>query len=116
MFRVSLLIRAIPSILYELGDLVWFSYRTGDRKTAATATLWLVSTLFLIGFAIDAIISVIQGKSVELTSLFLVASLPISMWIAREVIIAVLTVVGRIIALSGSDSSAEFHPKSASKV
>ena len=101
MFRVGLLIRAIPSILAELVALCWYSYRTGDRRMAAAALIWLSSTTALVAFTVAAVLTAVQGGEVQLRGPALAASVPIAMWIARELIGIVLLLAGRLLALFG---------------
>lgn len=103
MFRAGLLIRAIPSILAELVALCWYSYRTGDRQMAAAALVWLTSTTALVAFTLSAVVTAINGGEVQLRGPALAASVPIAMWVAREVIGALLLIVGRVLALFGRD-------------
>ncbi len=103
MFRAGLLLRALPSILAELVGLVWYGYRSGNRAAAAAALTWLATTVALLAFAIDAVLSVLTGGEVQLRGPFLVASLPIAIWLARELMGILMLVVGWLISLFGPE-------------
>lgn len=103
MFRAGLLIRSLPSILAELVSLCWYSYRTGRREMAAAALIWLTSTAALISFTVSGILTAIRGGEVQLVGPVIAASVPIAMWIARELLGALMLVAGRILALFGRD-------------
>ncbi len=103
MFTVGILLRALPSIVAELVSLVWYAYRTGDRGMAGAALVWLTSTVTLVGFLMAGVVSAINGGEVHLRGPILVASLPVSMWLARELVAALLAIAGRLLALFGRD-------------
>jgi uncharacterized integral membrane protein len=102
-FTIGVLLRALPSIVAELVSLVWYAYRTGDRSMAGAALVWLVSTLALFAFLVSGVLTAINGGEVEVKGPMLAASLPIAMWLARELVTGVLTLVGRVLALFGRD-------------
>lgn len=116
MFRIYMLARALPSILKELVSLIWYSYRTGDRRTAGVALIWLVSTLLLIGFAASALASAVQGQPVELTGLFLAASLPVAMWLGHEIVMALMLAIGRLLVMFGQEPTIDLAHKSTEKL
>ncbi len=103
MIRVTSLLRALPSIIVELGSLVWYAYRTGDRGMAAAALVWLTCTLGLAAMLISGALTALQGGEVQVRGPLLIASMPIAMWLARELISSLLTAVGWILALLGRD-------------
>ncbi len=110
MFRVGLLLRALPSILFELMSLVWYSYRTGDRRMAVVALTWLTSLVLLIGFAASAVVGAVRGEQVELKGTFLAASIPAWMWIARELLALLASLLGRLLSLVGLRPAADLGP------
>lgn len=95
MYRLGMLLRALPSILAELLSLIWYAYRTGDRRMATAALVWLTCTVTLIAFGLAALVAVFRGGEIHLRGPFLAASLPIAMWIARELVSAALAFVHR---------------------
>ena len=103
MFRIVTLVRVLPAILAELVSLVWYAYRTGDRSMAAAALVWLSTTLVLAALAISSVMTALHGGEVQLRGVMLVAAIPVSMWVARELIGMLMALVGRIIALVGPD-------------
>ncbi len=103
LYRTGMLFRALPSILAELAALAWYGYRSGDRAAALAALVWLCSTLGLVAFAAHAVLAVLQGEEVQLRGPFLLASLPISMWLARELVSLLMLVAGWLIMLLGRD-------------
>ena len=103
MFRAGLLIRSLPSILAELVSVCWYSYRTGRSEIAAPALIWLTSTVALLSFPASAILTPIRGGEVQLLGPVIAASVPIAMWIARELLSILMLLAGCILALLGRD-------------
>ncbi len=103
MFRIGLLLRALPAILAELVSLIWYAYRTGDRGVAAAALVWLTSTVALVSFSANALLTALNGGEVHLRAPALIAAVPLSMWLARELLGTLLRVVGWLLAALGSD-------------
>ncbi|MDQ3327872.1 MAG: hypothetical protein M3506_05040 [Chloroflexota bacterium] len=103
MFRIGLLLRALPSILAELVSLIWYAYRTGDRGVAAAALVWLTSTVALFSFSANALLTALNGGEVQLRAPALIAAVPLSMWLARELLGTLMRLVGWLLALLGAD-------------
>ena len=103
MFRLAMLLRALPAILAELVSLIWYAYRTGDRAVAAAALVWLTSTVALFSFAANALLTALNGGEVQLRAPALVAAVPLSMWLAREMLGTVLRLLGWLLAAFGDD-------------
>lgn len=103
MFRAGVLLRALPSILGELVSLVWYSYRTGDRRTAAAALIWLASTVALVSLSMNAVLTAVNGGEVQLRGPVIAAAIPIAMWVARELLSVLLMAIGWCLALFGRD-------------
>ena len=99
MFRLGLLFRALPSILAELVSLVWYAYRGGDRRMAAAALTWLCATLALSGFLVNGVLVAAWGGEVHIVGPFLVASIPLAVWLANEAITAVVSLLVRFTEL-----------------
>lgn len=98
MFRVGILLRALPSILGELLSLVWHGYKTGDRRAAAAALLWFVSTVALLSFGVAGVLTALGGGEVQLRGPVVAASLPIAMWLSRELASWFLLAVGWLLS------------------
>ncbi len=103
MFRLGILIRALPAILGELVGLVWYAYQTGDRRLALAALVWLTSTVTLISLTVNAAMVTVHGGEVNLKGPFIAASVPVAMWVARELVNLILTAVGWMLSLFGTD-------------
>ncbi len=103
MFRIGLLLRALPSILAELVSLIWYAYRTGDRGVAAAALVWLTSTVALFSFSANALLTALNGGEVQLRAPALIAAVPLSMWLARELLGTLMRLVGWLLAVFGAD-------------
>ena len=97
MFRIGILLRALPSILGELLSLVWHGYKTGDRRAAA-ALVWFVSTVALLSFGVAGILTALGGGEVQLRGPVVAASLPIAMWLSRELASWFLLAVGWLLS------------------
>ncbi|MDP9350427.1 MAG: hypothetical protein M3P51_02635 [Chloroflexota bacterium] len=103
MFRVGSIIRALPAIVVELGSLVWYAYRTGDRAMAGAALVWLTCTVGLAAMLVSGTLTVLRGGEVHVRGPLLIASTPIAMWLARELIGILMTAVGWLLSLIGHD-------------
>lgn len=97
MFRAGLLVRALPAIFAELVGLIWCSYRTGDRATALAAVAWLTSLAAAGGFAAAGLAGAVSGQPVPLRGPVIVAAVPASMWLARELIATLARLAARLL-------------------
>lgn len=97
MFRAGLLVRVLPAIFAELVGLIWYSYRTGDRATAAVAVTWLTALAAAASFAVAALASAVGGDPVPLRFPMIVAAVPASMWLARELVAILLRAAAHVL-------------------
>lgn len=108
MFRLGLLLRALPSIVAELLGLVWYAYRGGDRRMAAAALTWLCSTLALAGFLVNGVLVAAWGGEVHLLGPVILASVPLAIWLANEAMLTVVSLLVRFLELFDDRVDARF--------
>jgi hypothetical protein len=98
---IPILVRSLPAILLELVSLIVHSLREGDRGTAFAGSVWLLSTLVFLASGLGALLAVITGGEAQLNGAVLVASIPLAMWLGRELVALLVGLVARVLGWAG---------------
>lgn len=70
---------------------------------AGAALVWLTCTVGLVAMLVSGVLTALHGGEVQVRGPLLIASTPISMWLARELIGILMTTVGWLLSLVGHD-------------